>query len=212
MAYEDNVFINCPFDGAYQRLFRALVFAVHDCGFVVRCALELDDGSEVRIDKIRRIIAESRYGIHDISRTEIDEGSGLPRFNMPLELGLFLGAKQFGGPKHRAKACLIFDRERYRYQQFCSDIAGQDIRAHDCDEREVIRGVRDALRSWRPDRELPGARVMFDRYLGFLDVLPRITRQMRVDSDELTFSDLTTAISEWLKVHASAQEPAPAAD
>ncbi|HEX2205345.1 MAG TPA: hypothetical protein VHG91_18695 [Longimicrobium sp.] len=40
------------------------MFAVHDCGFVARSALELDDGSEVRIEKIKRLIDESRFGIH----------------------------------------------------------------------------------------------------------------------------------------------------
>src|SRR5262249_5963635 len=29
-----------------------------------------------------------KYGIHDISRTEVTSASGLPRFNMPLELGV----------------------------------------------------------------------------------------------------------------------------
>ena len=38
--YNDNVFLNCPFDAAYKQLFDALVFAVHDCGFIPRCALE----------------------------------------------------------------------------------------------------------------------------------------------------------------------------
>ena len=50
--YTDNVFINCPFDSAYKPLFDAIVFAVHDCGFVARCALEEEDTSQVRIDKI----------------------------------------------------------------------------------------------------------------------------------------------------------------
>jgi hypothetical protein len=125
MSYERNVFINCPFDHEYHRLFRALVFAIQDCGFTPRCALEVEDASEVRILKIVRIIEESRYGVHDVSRTELDEASRLPRFNMPLELGLFLGAKHFGDSEQRTKACIIFDRERYRYQAFCSDIAGR---------------------------------------------------------------------------------------
>ena len=94
--YNDNVFINCPFDLAYKPLLDAIVFAVHDCGFVARCALEEGDASQVRIDKIYSIIEDCRYGIHDISRTELDETSRLPRFNMPLELGIFLGAKRFG--------------------------------------------------------------------------------------------------------------------
>ena len=46
----ESVFINVPFDRRYSKLFRALVFAVHDCGLVARCALEGDDGSEARLD------------------------------------------------------------------------------------------------------------------------------------------------------------------
>ena len=71
--YNDNVFINCPFDSTYKPLFDAMVFAVHDCGFIARCALEEGDASEVRIDKIYSIIADSCYGIHDISRIELDD-------------------------------------------------------------------------------------------------------------------------------------------
>src|ERR1700740_2359962 len=109
MADPEGVFINCPFDAEYQPLFRALVFAVQDCGFVARSALEREDGSEVRIEKIRRIIAESAFGIHDISRTEPDAGTGLPRFNMPLELGIFLGAKYYGGAEQARKSCVILE-------------------------------------------------------------------------------------------------------
>ena len=128
--YNDNVFINCPFDSVYKPLFDAIVFAVHDCGFVARCALEEGDASQVRIDKIYNIIENCRYGIHDISRTELDEVSRLPRFNMPLELGIFLGAKRFGVEDQKGKKCLVMDKERFRYQKFISDIAGQDIRGY----------------------------------------------------------------------------------
>ncbi len=112
-SYNDNVFINCPFDSDYKPLFDAMIFAVHDCGFVARCALEAGDASQVRIDKIYNIIEDCRYGIHDISRTESDETSGLPRFNMPLELGIFLGAKRYGIQEQERKKCLVLDREPY---------------------------------------------------------------------------------------------------
>ena len=88
-----DVFINCPFDSAYRPLFEAAVFATFDCGFHPRCSLEIEDSSQVRIEKINRIIQQSRLAIHDISRTELDSTFQLPRFNMPLELGIFLGAK-----------------------------------------------------------------------------------------------------------------------
>jgi hypothetical protein len=129
-GYERNVFINCPFDSRYRPIFHALVFAVQDCGFFARSALEVEDGGEERIRKIKRIIRECQYGIHDISRVTLDSRSRLPRFNMPLEFGLFMGAQEYGDRRERRKRSLVLDRDRYRYQKFCSDIAGQDIRAH----------------------------------------------------------------------------------
>jgi hypothetical protein len=55
--------------------------------------LEAYDSGDVRIEKILDIIDQCKLGIHDISRTELNEHS-LPRFNMPLELGLFLGKRR----------------------------------------------------------------------------------------------------------------------
>ena len=124
-AYEGSVFLNVPFDKKYSRLSDALVFAVYDCGFVARSALGVEDSGKVRVEKILDIIEQSKFGIHDISRAGLDRATGLARFNMPLELGFFLGATRYGSSKDREKRCLILDRERYRYRNFCSDISGQ---------------------------------------------------------------------------------------
>ena len=214
MAYDDNVFINCPFDGDYQPLFRALIFAVQFCGFVPRSALELDDGSEVRIGKIIRIIAESRYGVHDLSRTELDEftmptvwsdlrlkvGEMLPSggTDQSVQYTLMLGAKYYGIGVHQAKAAIIFDRERYRYQTFCSDISGQDIRAHNGGEAELIRAVRNALATWRPGQFMPGGGAIYSQYRRFRRALPRLAAKTRLRVQELNFSDLTRIVDEWL--------------
>src|SRR5258708_13352335 len=64
---------------------------------------------------------------------------------MPLELGMFLGAQRFGAGRHKNKNCLILDREPFRYQQFLSDISGQDIAAHGGDATALIAKVRDWL-------------------------------------------------------------------
>jgi hypothetical protein len=125
-----DVFINCPFDAEYKPLFEAICFTVSACGFTPRCALEEIDSGDTRIGKISRIIAGCALGIHDISRTESSGATGLPRFNMPFELGLFLGCKFFGGKAQRGKRTLVLDIEPYRYQRFLSDISGQDIEAH----------------------------------------------------------------------------------
>jgi hypothetical protein len=196
--YDKNVFINCPFDDQYKQLFDATVFAVHDCGFRARSAREIDDAMRARIDKIVRLISECRLGIHDISRTELDEDNGLPRFNMPLELGIFLGAARLGTQKQRRKNCLILDCERYRYQKFCSDIAGQDIHEHGNDPDKLIKEVRNWLRAVDPGTMIPGAKKIAQRYQQFLEDLPDNCKALHQDIEELTYNDLTTMVASWI--------------
>ncbi len=196
--YDDCVFINCPFTTDYDPLFQALVFTVADCGFVPRCTLEKSDASEPRIVKIFRIIAECRYGVHDISATELDPTYNLPRFNMPLELGIFLGAKHYGGSKQKRKACLVLDSEKYRYQKFCSDIAGQDPKAHANQPNQAVQCVRDWLKDQRPGVLFPGGARMYERYRAFCSDLPLICDSLALEPDSLRFNDLTTVIEQWL--------------
>jgi hypothetical protein len=195
---ERAVFINCPFTPDYQAHFRAIVFTIVRSGFTPRCALETDDGSENRFDKICKIIGECRYGIHDISKTEPDLASGLPRFNMPLELGLFLGAKKFGGPSQRTKKCIIFDRTRYRYQQFISDIAGQDIHAHEGRVTKLIEQVATWFRDEARDPKVPGGRAIASEYEKFATVISDVCALKRLDPEELTFQDYRAMAAEWI--------------
>jgi len=193
-----NVFVNCPFDRAFAPLFDAVVFAVLDCGYTPRCTLEVQDSGQSRIDKIYALIEQSACGIHDISRTQLDAASRLPRFNMPFELGLFLGAKRFGLGTQKKKACLVLDRERYRYHKFLSDIAGQDIRAHHDRVKDVITAVRDWLGPLTRGRSLPGGKEVTRRYHGFRRALPMLYRSLKLDEEGLTFTDYTNLISFWL--------------
>ncbi|MCP5103083.1 MAG: hypothetical protein GY950_06885 [bacterium] len=197
--YTNSIFVNCPFDGEYIPIFNAILFTVFDCGYLPRCALELDDSSEVRIDKITKIISECKYGIHDISRTELGKDTNLPRFNMPLELGLFLGAKRFGDEKQKKKICLVLDRKPYRYQTFISDIAGQDIRSHTNNDSEAIKIVRNWLRSISRRMTIPGGSEILRRYRLFLSELPILCGKLKLTIDEMTFNDYTSIIPIWLK-------------
>ncbi len=199
--YARNVFINCPFDKEYRDIFYAIVFAVYDCGYISRCALELGDGGEVRIQEITRIISECKFGIHDISRTELDHINNLPRFNMPLELGLFLGAKKYGSKKDKSKICLILDREQYRYQAFISDISGQDIKSHNNDKYIIISIIRDWLRNSSGRLSIPGGAAICSRYQLFATELPELCSVLRLEPDNLIFNDYALLVSEWLKQH-----------
>lgn len=181
----------------------AITFAVHDCGFKARCTLEIDDAGRVRMDNILDLIRDCRFGIHDISRTELDETHGLPRFNMPLELGLFLGATRFGEGEQEDKRCLILDRESYRYQKYISDISGQDIKSHEGRPEVAIRNVRDWLDSSPVDQEVirPGGGKISERYQWFMDELSELCEEVHLDPDELTYNNFTTLLVEWLRFH-----------
>jgi len=201
-TYENSVFINCPFDTAYRPLFEAVVFSVYDCGFHPRCAMEGDDSSQVRIQKITSIIGECRLAIHDISRTQFDLTHFLPRFNVPFEFGIFVGAKVFGGREQRRKACMVFDVDRDRYKTFISDIAGQDIREHGHEPETLVRHVRDFLSGHFPSAViLPGGRALVERYHDFRRQLAASCAELRLDRDALTFRDLAIMAVGWIDLN-----------
>lgn len=197
-----DVFVNCPFDGHYQGLFDTIIFTVFDCGFTPRCAKEVNDSGIIRIEMIERIIEECKFGIHDISRVELNS-NGLPRFNMPLELGLFLGAKRYGQHTQKEKRCLILDSEPYRYQEFISDISGQDIKAHRNNAEICVKIVRDWLNDASGRKTLPGGAAIHGRYSLFTKELPEMCSKLRVEPSELTFNDFANIASEWLLTQSS---------
>lgn len=201
--YSQNVFINCPFDATYLSLFNAIVFAIHDMGFRPRCALEARNAGQYRLEKVLEIIAQCKYSIHDLSRTEPDPNTGLPRFNMPFELGLDLGCKKFGNITQREKVLLILDIERYRYQQFISDISGQDIDAHAGNHRKVISIVRNWLRLERDPLKVltPGGKSIAKRYDEFRRALPAICSKLNWDTSTLPFADFSMAVAIWIKAN-----------
>ena len=180
-------------------MFDAIVFAITDLGFEARSAREDDDAGEFRLAKIQRIIEECKFGVHDISAVQLDPQHGLPRFNMPLELGLFLGCKRYGGTAQREKVSLIFDADPHRYQIFISDIAGQDIHAHGRNVETAIRELRTWLATATKRTALPGGRDIFERYGRFLAVLPELCAELKLQPAEVTFRDLRQMIVDWLE-------------
>jgi hypothetical protein len=178
------VFINCPFDDDYRSCLEATLFTVTISGYRPRCALEENDAGDIRFDKLRKLIAESDYTIHDLSRTESSE-EGLPRFNMPFELGLMMGAKHFGGPKQRAKRACIMIAENYVLPKYLSDLAGNDPAAHASDPRAVVRIVRDHLHNDPDGHRLPGAAHMIDLLDNFHRDLKGLAKAARLTVDEV---------------------------
>jgi len=195
LRYENSVFLNCPFDDDYQPIFRAIVFAVQDLGFAARCALERDDSAENRLQKLYDLIAACKYGIHDLSRAE-RHSVNLPRFNMPFELGVFFGCRQYGTGRHRQKVALILDSEKYRYLEFITDLRGMDIKSHQDDPQKAVRAVRSWLGP-SPERiRHHGADAIWRRYQRFENDLPALCRKRGVAPAELTFPEFVLHVQQ----------------
>ena len=184
MSTGENVFLNCPFDEAYKPSFEVVLFVVASSGYRVRCALEDNDAGDVRFDKLCRLIRECGKSIHDLSRTDLS-ARGMPRFNMPFELGLYLGAARFGSRVQRAKTALVMVKEPYGLPVYLSDLAGNDPQAHHGLVEEVSRIVRKYLHT-RPDgKPLPGATRILADFARFKISLPALAKEIHLESHEI---------------------------
>jgi hypothetical protein len=195
LRYDLSVFVNCPFDHQYKPLLDALIFAIHDCGFSARIALE-DVGGSNRLNKLLDLIETSRYSIHDLSR--IQE----PRLNMAFECGLVFGAKHFGTAKHKQKDMLILDADDHQYQRTMSDVSGQDAGIHHNDPDQVIHCVRSFLARKSRKKPMRGHQSITRRYQQFREELPRISKEANLTVDELAgfdyLPDLLTLMVVWI--------------
>lgn len=192
-----DVFVNCPFDPAYQKIFDAIVFAVAACGYRVRSALEVEDSGELRLTKIIRLIEQSKLSIHDISRVSLDKKTGLPRFNMPIELGIALGMKHLGRKALRQHKLLVLDTERFRYRNSASDLAGVDIREHGGQPQAAIGAVRGFLAN-HASGFLATDDVIQALYGTFEQQLPAMAKAANQSVAKLSFGDRLRHIEEFL--------------
>ena len=168
-----------------------MCFAIAACGYMPRCALDESDSATIRFNRILDLITESDLSIHDISRVELDSGSGLPRFNMPLELGADLALRLRGPGRHRRRRILVLDTIPHRYDQTLSDISGMDIEAHGNDVSRIIGMVRDWLNAGRGmSPPLPGAVSIATDYSAFQGIADDLIAELRLDRfDALPHAD-----------------------
>jgi hypothetical protein len=166
-AYADSVFINCPFDPEYRPIFHALVFAVHDCGYFAHCAWFV----------FKKLNKSS--GIVDSASTTFVASSPIRRVNCQdstcrSSSGYFWGPSD--NKRQTTKSCKIPDVDNYRFQKFCSDIAGQDISAHHGNAEEAIKVVRNWRGKTRRNVLIPSGSKLVERYHKFKNDLPMLLR------------------------------------
>ncbi|HMS68897.1 MAG TPA: hypothetical protein PKD18_12190 [Saprospiraceae bacterium] len=199
MAFENNVFINCPFDSDYRPLLKALVFEIIYIGFTPKLSQTLSSSS-IRVNQIKDLIRNCKFGIHDLSRSKAMTNDELPRFNMPYELGLDIGALEYGGRKLKNKRILILETEKYHYQKVISDIAGQDIENHNDDPRTLITKVRNWFSLNYPNERIVGQSVIWLAYNQFIDDLNTSLMHTYTNDeiDDMPIGDFIKFCNDWI--------------
>jgi hypothetical protein len=133
------VFLNVPFDRAYEPLFVALVAALTALGRTPRCVLEIPDHGQGRLNRIMEHLESCAVSIHDLSRV------GMPaRFNMPFELGLAYAIRTLSMPQSPYRFVLL-EKIPHRLNRTLSDMAAHDPGIHQGKPLGMISCVLDAL-------------------------------------------------------------------
>ncbi|MGG5485987.1 hypothetical protein [Gaetbulibacter sp. PBL-D1] len=199
MAFEQNVFINCPFDNDFKPLLKALVFELIYLGFSPKLSQTLSS-SAIRVNQIKNLIKTCKFGIHDLSRSKAMAVGELPRFNMPYELGLDIGALEYGSRKLKTKRILILETERFHYQKVISDIAGQDIENHNDDPKTLITKVRNWFSANFTEETIVGQSVIWIAYNQFIDDLnTNLSATYTEDEiEEMPIGDFIKFANDWI--------------
>src|SRR4051794_3208926 len=85
-----QVFLNYPYDDAYERLERAMEFAVVAAGMLPVSAKDLTLPDRSRLEMLVESIQNCHYSIHDFSRYVGSGRRNFARFNCPIEMGMAL--------------------------------------------------------------------------------------------------------------------------
>ena len=202
MPFESNVFINCPFDKLYIPLLQPLLFTVLyiDLNPLIS---ETKSSGQVRVEQIKKLIYNSKYSIHDISRGEAVPKNALPRFNMPFEMGLDLGCQSFGKGKRAYKKCLVLEKTKYHYLKVLSDIGGQDIENHNDNPEELVRKLRNWFAAVLNNHQ-PSPTLIWEDYNKFLNDLSERLQAGSFSADDiesLPFSNFILLTRQWIGLH-----------
>jgi hypothetical protein len=203
--FDKNVFINCPFDSAYHSLLRPLLFTIVYLGFNPKIALESSDSGEQRIDKICRLIRNSKYSVHDLSRLKSKESGEFYRLNMPFELGIDYGCRRFASNYLKGKKCLILEKGTFDYRKALSDMSGVDIKNHDNEPAKVVRAIRNWFVETVKLKGVAGSTAIWNKFNDFTsDFYTR--RQAEGFSDEdlnmMPVREYTDFIKRWIQANA----------
>ena len=103
-----------PFDGRYTPLYLAAIAGLCGLGLRPRGVVEIA-GPQRRLERIQNLLGRCPISVHDLSRVELSRG--VPRFNMPFELGLAVEMSQ-----HQKHEWFALEARPFRLQRSLSDL------------------------------------------------------------------------------------------
>jgi hypothetical protein len=118
---------------------------------------------------------------------------------MAFELGIDFGFKNSGMAKYDGKRILIFDRARFRYMKFISDLNGRDISPHRNSQKHVIITVRNWLTTEGNVTGMPSGENMFREYRRFRGQLQGICQRSALHVGNMPFPEYSFVVAEFLK-------------
>ncbi len=133
-----SVFLNLPYDAAYESTFVGLIAAIVSVGRTPRCVLEVSEHGTGRLDRIIKHLRSCSFSIHDLSR-----GGSPARFNMPFELGLAV-AMRSNGDGH---SYMLLERKKHRLDRTLSDIKGRDPLIYGSSAKRLIAAIVGSLQT-----------------------------------------------------------------
>jgi hypothetical protein len=181
----ESVFLNIPYDVGFEKLYLAYIVGLTQLGLAINAALAVPN--QGRLGTIVGLIDKSDMSIHDLSRIEVSRG--VPRFNMPVELGLALYCSHTTKGRHRV---FIFERKRYRAQRSTSDVNGIDPQIHN----GTVKGLMSALRNiFRQPQDVTTVPEMLASYRAVKQKIRELRRNAGSKSlfEAAIFQDLTLA-------------------
>lgn len=201
VGFKNNVFINCPFDQEYYPILKPILFTILYCNLTPIIS-ETKDSDANRFEEIQRLIGTSKLSIHDLSRMQPAKSGDLPRFNMPLELGVDIGCKKFGSKLQKTKKYLILEKEAFRYKIALSDISGQDIKYHNSEPIKAVKSLRDWFKSIYPQRKIDLYTIIWYAYNEFHYDYLQTMKTDKIDVNkiwEIPFSEVVSYMKTWIK-------------
>lgn len=196
MPFEQSVFINCPFDSEYRPILNSILFCIVQANLIPRLATDRADGGENRLDKICRLMRESKFSIHDLSRCQALRKGEISRLNMPFELGIDYGLRTTARAPYSEKCFLVLDEKPHRLRQALSDINGWDPSAHEGNPEKALKLVRNWLVQ-EAAVNLPGGEVLFGKSLIFEEWKYGQPDHAAADVDRYEPFELVRAMTRW---------------